>query len=427
MPTSLIAVVVLLALAIPAWAVEIPVKDQKEFKAALKVVRPGETIVLREGTWHNSELVFSAVGTADAPITLRAKMPGKTVFTGTSSLRIGGEYLVVDGLVFQDPDSSIDDLIQFRKDSKQLARHCRMTQCSVVSSNSDEDSQESRWVGVYGKNNRVDHSSFSGKSNKGTTFVVWLGDQNEGQHQIDHNYFGHRENLGRNGGETIRIGDSKTSMSDGQCIVENNLFERCSGEAECISNKSCKNVYRSNTFLEVSGTLTLRHGNECLVESNVFLGGGAKQTGGIRVIGENHVVRGNYLEKLTGDDARSAICLMMGIPDSPLNRYFQVQRARIENNWIVDSKCPVLIGLSDDKKASLEPVETTFVGNQIDCPKAERIIEARCSIAGIQWSDNRVEGKSTGLPETSGISLGEVSVKRPEPISRDQVGPAWQR
>ena len=99
---------------------------------------------------------------------------------------------------------------------------------------------------------------------KGPTFVVWLGDGNEGRHQIDHNYFGPREKLGKNGGETIRVGDSKTAMLTGGCVVEKNLFEKCNGETECISNKSCGNIYRDNTFLEVSGTLTLRHGNGCI-------------------------------------------------------------------------------------------------------------------------------------------------------------------
>ena len=67
---------------------------------------------------------------------------------------------------------------------------------------------------------------------------------------------------GRGGGlrlmaepETIRIGDSQTSLLMGGCVVEKNLFEKCNGEAECISNKSCGNIYRENTFLEVSGTL----------------------------------------------------------------------------------------------------------------------------------------------------------------------------
>ena len=372
----LLTVALLIVAGVPAVAKELPVADVAALKAAVKVAQPGDTLLLAAGTWHDAKLVFTGEGTPQAPITLRAAVAGKTILTGQSTLRIGGDYLVVEGLSFQDPDPEVSDLIDFRRDSKRLSHHCRLTNCAVINTQPLDSSTESRWIGVYGSDHRVDHCSFAGKSGKGTTFVVWLGNGNQGGHRIDHNYFGPRERLGKNGGETIRIGDSQTSLENGKCLVEQNLFERCNGETECISNKSCQNIYRENTFREVSGTLTLRHGNGCLVERNVFLGNEANGTGGIRIIGEDHVVRGNYLTQLTGDDGRSAITLMMGIPDSPLHRYFQVQRALVEDNSIVDCEHPLLIGLSDDKHATLAPVETLFRGNQIDA-RERTIIEAR--------------------------------------------------
>lgn len=417
-------ILLLMLIAEPALSKDIFVTDGETLQAVVSLAQPGDNLILREGEWRDAAIIFTAQGTASAPITLKAERPGKTVLTGSSTLRIGGEHLVVEGLHFQNSNTNISDLIQFRKDSKQLAKACRITNCAVTSSLPANSSQESRWLGLYGTGNRVDHCRFEGKSGKGATFVVWLGDRNEGGHKIDHNYFGPREALGSNGGETIRIGDSKTSLLDGICIVEKNLFEKCNGEAECISNKSCGNIYRENCFLEVSGTLTLRHGNRCLVEGNVFLGNEAKGTGGIRIIGEDHVVRGNYLERLTGADARAAICLMMGIPDSPAHRYFQVQRVRVENNTIVDCKHPILIGLSDDKNATLEPVATTFRGNQVSCPKAS-VIDARCNLEGINWTENRLSGKSLGIPETPGISASIPNVNPLPPLTRDEVGTSW--
>ncbi len=299
-----------------------------------------------------------------------------------------------------------------------------MTDCAVIGTSGADSSRESRWVGLYGSGHRVDHCTFQGKSGKGPTFVVWLGGENGGRHQIDHNYFGPRERLGKNGGETIRLGDSKTSMLTGECVVEQNLFEKCNGETECISNKSCGNIYRENTFLEVSGALTLRHGNGCIVERNVFLGNGARGTGGIRIIGEDHIIRGNYLERLTGDDARSALCFMMGIPDSPAHRYFQVKRARVENNSLVDCEHPILIGLSDDKNAKLAPVETTIVGNHVSSPKRP-IIEARCALDGITCKANYFAGKSLGIPAVEGINTVDPKVTPLKPISRAEVGTTW--
>jgi len=60
-------------------------------------------------------------------------------------------------------------------------------------------------------------------------------------------------------------------MRNSRAVVESNLFDRCDGELEIISSKSCENVYRHNTFLDCAGMLTLRHGNRCTVEGNFFI------------------------------------------------------------------------------------------------------------------------------------------------------------
>ena len=398
--------------------------DISEVNSAMKEANPGDNLILKAGEWPDAQIRFRGHGEKNKPITLKAAEPGKTIITGKSTLRVGGEHLVVEGLLFQDPDPTVSDLIQLRIDSDELAHNCRMTNCAVIATRKEGNFRESRWVGLYGSGHRIDHCKFQDKPDKGTTFVVWLGDGSEGRHIIDHNYFGPREVLGENGGETIRIGDSKTSMLEAHCVVEKNLFEKCNGEAECISNKSCANIYRENTFLEVSGALTLRHGNACLVENNVFLGNDARGTGGIRIIGENHIVRGNYLERLAGDDGRSALCLMMGIPNSPANRYFQVKRALIENNTIVDCKHSLLIGLGDAKDATLAPVDTVIRGNVIISPKRS-IVEARCALDGIIWEGNHFVGKSLGIPATDGIDSDLVEPMKPAPIDRGEFGPQW--
>lgn len=411
-------------------AKDIPVTDLVSLEAGMKMAAPGDRIVLREGVWENTVVKFQGQGTAAAPITLCAAVPGKTVFTGASGLRIAGEHLVVEGLWFKDPDSSIGDSIEFRVDSKRVAKHCRLTGCAItmapeVASKTDK---ESRWVGLYGSDNRVDRCLLQGKVTKGTTLVVWLGGLSTGRHIIEHNHFGPREKLGKNGGETIRVGDSKTSMETAACIIRQNLFEKCNGEAECISNKSCGNLYHENSFVEVSGTLTLRHGNGCTVEKNGFFGNGANGTGGIRLIGEDHVVKNNYLENLAGDDVRSGITFMMGLPDSPANGYFQVKRARVENNTLVHCEHPILIGMEGDKvpgKPNLAPVDCVIQGNKISSPKAT-VVEARCDLAGVTWQDNQFYGKELGLPETAGIAFGkEPTVEKLVPISRGAVGPSW--
>ena len=415
-----------LLLPLVAAAAEIPVVDVGALERALQEARPGDTILLAEGEWRDVVIRCRAEGTEQAPITLRAASPGKTIFTGASGLRLGGRHVVVEGLWFRNPDPAVGDTIEFRLDSKHLAEQCRVTQCAITLDPGQEarDAKESRWLGLYGGHNRLDHCYLAGKVTKGATAVVWLGAGQAARHQIDHNHFGPRERLGKNGGETIRIGDSKTSMTEAACVIEDNLFERCNGEAECLSNKSCGNVYRRNVFLEVSGALTLRHGNGCLVEGNVFLGNGASGTGGIRIIGEDHIVRGNHLQGLAGDDARSGLTLMQGVPDSPLNEYFQVRRAHIEDNVLIDCRHPILIGLQDGR-GSLPPLDTVFRGNRIHAPNAT-VVEARCDTAGVSWQDNVFFGKTLGLPEGPGITWQQPDLPAIPTVDRRPYGPAWR-
>lgn len=410
-----------------------PVANMAEFDAAVKSAQPGDSIVMREGEWPAAKWVFAGVGKSDAPITLKAAVPGKTVLGGASQLRIGGEHLVVEGLAFRDPDPAVGDTIEFRRDSKTPSRHCRLTNCAVILSaeKAARDAPESHWVNLYGADHRIDHCRIQGKVNKGATLVVWLGAGNEGRHRIDHNDFGPRERLGENGGETIRVGDSKNSMQTASCVIEQNLFDRCNGEAECISNKSCGNVYRENTFLAVKGTLTLRHGNGCTVERNVFVGNDPSRppmkkndAGGVRIIGEDHVVRGNSFEGLTGDGIRACIAIMAGIPNSPLNGYFQVKRARIEGNLFVNCAHPILIGFAEKMNTSLPPLDTVFVGNTV-LGSLGPVVEARSDIDGVRWEKNVFFGAELGVPPRAGIEWRESNVKALKPISRSEVGTAW--
>ena len=136
----------------------------------------------------------------------------------------------------------------------------------------------------------------------------------------------------------MRIGYSYQSMLKSRTVVEHNLFERCDGEIEIISSKSCENVYRYNTFQNCEGTLTLRHGNRCTVEGNFFIGNHKRGSGGIRVIGEDHVIINNYID---GVD-KGGFWITAGVPNSPLNGYYCARRATIAFNTVVDSRGPCL-------------------------------------------------------------------------------------
>jgi len=403
-------------------------RDPAELTAAMKKARPGDEVVLAEGEWRDAELRIDGNGTAQEPILVRAAVPGKTILTGSSRVRLSGSYIVVSGLWLRNPTNSSVDWFEFRFDSKRSASHCVVSDCAFME---DDDfatiNKESRWIGIYGEANQLKSCRIVGKKNKGTTVVVWLGEQDKGSHEIKSNYFGNRPSLGKNGGETIRIGDSDASMQSAKCLVERNLFEDCDGETECISNKSCENIYRGNTFLEVQGTLTLRHGNACLVEKNLFLGNKKSRTGGIRVIGEDHRVLNNYLQDLEGDGFRTAIVLMNGFPDSKLNGYFPVKRAVVDGNIVVNCKHSLLLGYNDEVKANVPPADCVIRNNSIIARDGQAGIEVLLFPTDSRFEGNRVQAEKLGIDPQPGIELVKsLDAIRPVALSIDDVGPSWK-
>ena len=366
------------------------VSDVAAFDAAVASAQPGTTIVLANGVWTDAELLFEGQGTAEAPITLTVEERGKVSLEGQSYLRLAGNYLHVEGLVFRNGYTPTNEVISFRKNKSEFAYNSRLTECVIDNYSNPERHEQDSWVALYGRNNRVDHCHLEGKGNRGVTLIVRLNSDEslQNNHIIEHNYFGPRQNLGSNGGETLRIGTSHHSLKNSNTIVRNNLFDRCDGEHEIISNKSCQNIYRDNVFKECIGTLTMRHGNETLVEGNVFLGNRKPNTGGIRVINGFQTVQNNYGYGLTGYRFRGALVVMNGVPNSPLNRYFQVESAIIENNVFVDSDHVQLCAGSDAER-SATPINSTFNNNTFYQSTRRKLFTIYDDISGINFAKNR--------------------------------------
>lgn len=383
------------------------VKSPEELHQRLRTAQPGDVIALAAGQWRDVDLVLEAQGRPDRPIIITAERPGETILTGRSRVRVGGEYLVLSGWLFREawfPGA----LLELRRDSRRHAAHCRITECAFIDCNPPDGSgDEGKYLSLYGQHHRVDHCYFAGKRSRGATLVVWLDDETSGRHQIDFNHFGPRPELRQNGGETIRIGDSQTSLWAARCVVDSNLFEECNGEVEIISNKSCENIYRHNTFRRCAGTLTLRHGHRCLVEGNWFLGEGARNTGGVRIIGEGHRVVNNYFADLEGRDARAAVCVMSGLIDSPLHGYSPVAGATIAFNTLVNCRESLVIGYGDkDVQANAPPRECVIVNNLLVSRRGPLV----CLVTppeGFRWSTNLLHGAASGLTDEHGQILAE--------------------
>jgi len=380
--------------ALSAGAAEHKVSSAADIARVADTAKPGDVVVMADGTWENQVVVFKGKGTAEKPITLKAATPGKVVLTGKSSLTIDGDYLVVSGVFLKDG--------QLTGDGVKLAGHaCRLTECAVV------DGTYKFFVHFFGTENRMDHCYLAEKTTESPTLQVEVQGQ-PNHHQIDHNHFGHRPALGRNGGETMRIGYSHQSMTNSQTTVEFNLFERCDGELEIISNKSCENTYRFNTFLDCAGMVTLRHGNRCVVESNFIIGHHKRGSGGIRVIGEGHRIINNYIDGVY----QGGFWVTSGIPDSPLNAYFQARDCVIAFNTVVDSRGPCIeqdAGIGTSKR-TLRPANITIANNVFTVPSGGTLLKGKEG-EGFKWMGN-VATAAAPLAEHQGIRVIDPKLER---------------
>jgi len=359
-------------------------------------LHPGDSIILTDGVWTNQNVRFYARGTARKPITLRAETPGKVRFTGDSTLTIDGEYVVLSGVAVQNGGHAGDGILV-------SGDHCRVTDCAVT------ESTYKFFVHLAGIEDRMDHCYLAEKTSESPTLQIEV--RSKPNHDlVDHNYFGHRPPLGRNGGETMRVGYSWQSMSNSATTVELNLFERCDGEIEIISSKSCENIYRNNTFLDCAGMLTLRHGNRCRVEGNFFIAHHKRGSGGIRVIGDDHVIVNNYIDGVS----QGCVWITSGIEDSPLKGYFRARNTLIAFNTFVDSRGPCFdlsAGLGTARR-TLFPENITIANNLIRVPEDGELLKGQES-SSYKIYGNIAEIDSTEKPAShSGVRFVDARLKR---------------
>ena len=404
------------------------VADAKELNEAIANAEPGTTITMANGVWKDVQIKFVANGTEEKPITLRAETPGQVIIQGQSDLKLGGTYLNVDGLHFNNGASPSESVIQYFINDDTLAHHCKVTNCVIEDFNKAQKNKQDYWVLFRGRHNQLDHCYLSGKSNRGPTVrVVVKGNQSiKNYHQITNNYFGPRPPKGGPSAETIQIGDSSTSMSPSYTMVSNNLFDRCNGEVEVISSKTNFNEFRNNVFYKSEGSLVTRHGNYCIVDGNYFIGDELKpHVGGVRLIGTGHWVTNNYFYNLRGEIFRGPLAVMNGIRKSPLNRYIQVTDVVVAHNTYVNCESPWQLGVGSniDQKDVLPaseirdqvPIRTLIANNLIYNTKGDKLPIVRYdSIDRIDFKSNVINNQGVKFRGVDGLVTKDFSISELE-------------
>jgi hypothetical protein len=279
--TALSALVFVSALS----AATINVSSVSGLQNAINNANPGDTIVAANGTYTlSSTLSIGRAGTSTSHITIKAANTSGATINGSGgvSFTSSAAYIDFQGFVLNQTGS-----IGIPSGSD----HIRITRCTIqlsIPSGSDVS-----YINISGDNAQIDHCELRNKSTLGEMLdISGSGSQVARNLWVHHNYFHDFSSPGGNGAETIRWGLSGLSLSTGNGICEYNLFVRCTGENELISNKSSGNIYRYNTFLDSAGAqLSQRHGNYNKMYGNYF-----RNTDGIRIYGDHNEIWSNYLE-----------------------------------------------------------------------------------------------------------------------------------
>ena len=98
----------------------IVVKNSDELTAANKKAMTGDIIILQDGEWKNLTIHLTCNGTKENPITFRSQTRGKVLITGNSKLKLGGNFLIIDGLNFINGYAGNDAVVILLKDANGL-------------------------------------------------------------------------------------------------------------------------------------------------------------------------------------------------------------------------------------------------------------------------------------------------------------------
>lgn len=328
--------------------------DIKSLSSISSNFKPGDTILLKDGIYTDLKITIKSIGTSTNRITIKPQNPGKVIITGSPVITIVGSYTTIANLVLKDGGNTGKAVI-----INGIGNRVTGFDVSFTATNSEQ------MFRIDGKCNRIDHCTFRDWNKTGVWVVIWRPKMLEDYALIDHNIFMNRIATGdSNGLECIRIGTSTDSLTSSKTIVMYNKFINCNGEIETISNKSCDNIFYKNTIDNCEGTLTLRHGNGSIVYANCFDQKSKVNSGGVRIMGENHIVANNLFRDIKGNaTTRAGISITNGIKDTAINEYYQVKNVTIKNNVFINCSTDYAIGVKVKSQCLETPINSEISGS----------------------------------------------------------------
>jgi poly(beta-D-mannuronate) lyase len=297
-----------------------------KINSALSKVKPGDKIILEDGTINNLSININTKGQLLNRITIKPKNPGKLILTGKISITISGSYTTLANLVLKDGGN--ENAITIRGNGN------RLTGCDI-----SLDNTNGPIIMVYPKNNRIDHCYIHDFTKEDRWIQKDPGSKSEDYILIDHNIIKNRKKGSKgNGYETIQLRNEENSIKS-KSIIYQNMFEKCDGEIEMISIKSSDNIIANNTTISSKATITLRSGNNNYIVNNKFLQNNTDNSGGLRITGKNHTIKSNLFKEINGGDSTNcAICIINK------ESYQQVKNLKVSNNIFINNDYDIVLG-----------------------------------------------------------------------------------
>lgn len=385
------------------------VTNASEFNS-LPRLNAGDVVKVSSGNYGTIDKIIESTISDDAtaksnPVLVYAATPGGVIIDSPSKITLSGRGITLAGLDFGPNSGLIDNGTDGSTYIVGTASGSRyMTLSNLRFNGCAAGDNYGHWVFIAGFNCTIQYCSFTEHPDTVRNSTVgFLPNITEGStavprmHKIRYCYFGPRYVVPQdtnsdldNGFESIRIGTGDTQTFDMQVTAECNVFYHSiwradgatAGEPEIISNKSKNNKILNNTILESQGGICLRSGDSGTVEGNFIFGAGSysgssivlgtssANQGGIRVIGQNHIVRNNYIQNVSGTGIRAALSLMSGesgyIDGDPATNlgnfgsYEPAHNAQIYNNTFLSCK-EISLGLLSTDSLTNGPTSPTGV------------------------------------------------------------------
>jgi len=397
-----------------------------------KRLRPGDQLVLQNGVWRDATLSIHANGSPSQPILITGESESGLTLSGTSSIRVWGDNLILRNLRFADGTVDKDPAVVVRLGggADQACNRCIVDHVQVDGVNGAGNRSNSQviYLLVQGRDITVANSAFLRKTSVGpmvlashpinrqcnvglapgercfqrllmtnNRFSGISGDRR--QRRAPHDKF-----------KIMEVGAGHFATASSFSVIQNNVFEFADGGLNSVDFKTSDVIVRRNRFYSNLGTLNLRSANRVLVENNVFDGSERNGMGGILVRGKGHWIVHNLFRNLRSPVTENhyPISISAGAYEDLADGQVEYARAKqivIADNVFEHVGFPAIgMGVLPDRSArrTLMPTDVLFADNVMSFAPgspvpanpsfqdAIRYAEPRADFAGIRFNDNRI-------------------------------------